>query len=86
MVLKVVGKRPTLTPESQRSAVQRVVVEFNPLYHSVVINQDVDVVTLGITLAVLQDAYDKALEYVPPELAQKIRTTVLEVLKENEGY
>lgn len=69
MVLKVIGK-PTI---EQSCASQKLSASYNPSTGVHTVTCDVDVVTLGIALNVLQREFNKCLEGLEPSMAARVK-------------
>ena len=81
MKLQVI-KKPRLgvfdDPCTRKSTV---VVDFDPTKAVIVVNCDVDVITLGVALSVLGTEYERCLAQLSPELIEKIKETIKKVLE-----
>lgn len=82
MILKVVGS-PYI--EKMPTTIQRIIATYDPKTACTTICCDVDIVTLGIAVNVLQYEYEKYLMTFEPDTAEDIRTTIKEVV-EHERY
>lgn len=56
-------------------AVQKVIVTYDSSREITLIDMDVDIVTLGIAVNVLQEQYELYLKQLRPDVAEKIRHT-----------
>ena len=54
---------------------QHIVTTYYPEHEITVVNVNVDIVTLGITLSVLKEQFEKYLETLPEDLANEIKET-----------
>jgi len=72
MKLLIVGK-PSTAPSPL--PIQDVLVKFDPIKNITVINCDVDVITLGIAVSVLNEQFELALKDLPIDTANRIRDT-----------
>lgn len=70
----VVLNNPTLTTKKY-SPMQKVVVTFDPKKDVTIIDCDVDIVTLGLAVNVLQARYREYLEQLEPSVAREIEET-----------
>lgn len=77
MHLRVIGK-PNLNTCTE---FQRLSATYNPDTGLHIIDCNVDVVTLGVAISVLKSEFDKCLEGLEPELAEKIRRVTEEVVR-----
>lgn len=77
MHLRVIGK-PSL---NKCTEFQRLSATYNPDTRLHIIDCNVDVVTLGVAINVLKSEFDKCLEGLEPELAEKIRHVTEEVVR-----
>lgn len=82
MVLKIVGKPYTET-DYDFTNVQDILVNYNHRLGLTTINVNVDIVTLGIALTVLQAQFDEYIVKLPETVSEKIKTVVKDVLKQN---
>ena len=76
MFLRVLGKPHTSTC----TELQRLSATYNPDTGLHIIDCDVDVVTLGVALNVFKREYEECLAGLEPELAERIRKTIEEVV------
>lgn len=85
VTVKVIGTPVRLTDDCLgRHRVQRVVSEFDPIRKLTVINCNMDLVTLGITVEVLKKEYEEALEGLTDELAERVKSTIAKVVANEE--
>lgn len=80
MVLKVIGK-PT---SDVVNGPQKLTASFNPSTGIHTVCCDVDVVTLGVTLNVLKREFDECLAGLEPGLAERIRKTTEEAVRNEQ--
>ena len=65
---------------------QSIVVTYDPFKETTIVNCDVDIVTLGITVNVLLEQYVSYLQQLSPEMAQKIKEATRKAVSDNEEY
>lgn len=82
MQLKILGK-PYIEQAEHVQTVQDVVVKYDERRGITTVNANVDIVTLGITIAVLSAQFEEYIAKLPEELQNKIKDVVKEVLTEN---
>lgn len=71
MQLIVLG-RPKIDPDKYPK--QKVVVTYDPKQEITTVDSDVDIVTLGLAVNVLQNQYESYLSKLPEETAHQIRS------------
>lgn len=77
MQLQIIGA-PYL---QQHTGCQKVIVTYNRERETTVVNCDVDIVTLGIAVNVLQEQYTKYLNELEPSLAKQIHDTTIKAVR-----
>lgn len=80
MFLRVLGKPHA----GAGTEFQRLSATYNPDTGLHIIDCDVDVVTLGVTLSVLKREFDACLAGLEPSLAERIRKTTEEVVRNEQ--
>lgn len=65
---------------------QKLTAYYNPDKGYTCINCDVDLVTLSITISVLQDLFDEASQALDVKMVQEIKDVTRRVVKNNEKY
>ena len=80
MFLRVLGKPHTSTC----TEFQRLSATYNPDTGLHIIDCNVDIVTLGVTLSVLKREFDECLAGLEPSLAERIRKTTEEAVRNEQ--
>lgn len=84
MILQTSG-HPYVDQDKTGAKVQRIIATYDPRQDCTTINYDVDIVTLGIAVSVLQDAYKRSLKALDPQTANTIQTTIRKAV-DNESH
>ncbi len=82
MQLQVIGQPTYANNCNDRQ--QKIIVQYNPIKKFTLVNCDVDIVTLGITVNVLLEQYEKALSKLEPSMADRVRETTRKAVMLNE--
>ena len=82
MILRVIGQ-PCITPSQ---SLQKVIVTYNHIKDLTIVDCDVDIVTLGIAVNILQQCYNEYLNQLEPSMAKQIHDTITKVVNDNEEH
>ena len=77
MKLQVIGSPHATTHASS----QKVIVTYNHERETTIVNCDVDIVTLGIAINVLQEQYTEYLDKLDPHIAKQIHDTTIKAVR-----
>lgn len=80
----IIRGKPYMQPPANPQ--QTIAVRYDPNKQLTIIDCDVDIVTLGLAVNVLQAQYEEYLEQLSPDIACKIRDTTKKAVGTYEKY